>query len=574
MWLHILVVNLVITASTSTQQRQLLQFSNDPSLDLKVQARYNFEQTVSAGGLDIVDVQITLRAPPVAAFVPIALTTALDKSLQVVQNENLQNTLQFIGSNLQDHDLLGLITYDSQVDQIIELQSASQAQAALNSVIETPLQLEQGTIYTGVEAGFQQQISFLPSASKQVAPGIVVLSGEKANVGMDIESAKSNILTLLGGYEANIGFYCLAYGDEGFSFELQKFVEGLGGNLIRISSPNHILEGFGTIVGGLLTSYFNDVNVQFFPSSDTFEILEVSSGGKDLLRDASGGVSLSYNSILAEERRDIICKIKVKQGVANENALNIKVSAKSPLTGNVESSADFSVKIDGSLPELRNDPTVAIQQQSFELSQNIQSSTEALQQGNFDKATQELESAQAQVNTLKSGGVQELLQSNSIPQAQSLEFQSGRRRLSFIQQGGGASLQEDNLYALELLNTFDVILQDAFSIVNSYISNPWEADSAAKLEILREVGKTLGGETSIVLNDAQFQSTVLLNNVYRNSIQNSLAAGIDIVEREEYKYEDDEDDDDDDDDYDGDFYQKNYSWEDYDDDCEYEHDDD
>jgi Ca-activated chloride channel family protein len=242
-----------------------------------------------------------------------------------------QSMLKLV-DQLADGDFAGLIAFESRVHMIVDPQPVT---ADLKDKLKTSinqLRIRGGTNFAdgmlkAVEA--VQKLDLPASFLKRV---IMFTDGQPTEGVTDTKT----ILKMLDSNRGSVTISSFGYGDvNGGTYNgcdqdfLLKFAELGKGNYAYVKNPDDALAAFGKELGGLLSTYATDLEVEVEPANGHF-VQKVISNVEHTKDSTLGNIEIQIPDILCEETRHFVFEAKLaKQAKAfprETTAFNVKLS--------------------------------------------------------------------------------------------------------------------------------------------------------------------------------------------------------------------------------------------------------
>ena len=260
---------------------------NDAYLFVEVEApREEVEREVQSKPLEValvIDVSGSMAGPPLEA--------AKEAALRLVEC-------------IQDEDKVSLITFDSEVKTVCELQAMSSAnKAALTGAIKT---LEAGSM-TALHGGWRTAGRELLRSGSEAVRRIVLLSDGHANVGM----TSSRSLGIEAARLASKGVYttCVGIGDGYSTIQLQALAESGGGRLHDAEHPHEIVEVVTAELREVVTTTAENIRLELgFPGEARVTCLSGYSASF-----VEGAATFQLGSMMAGAKRTAVLRLRFSE---------------------------------------------------------------------------------------------------------------------------------------------------------------------------------------------------------------------------------------------------------------------
>lgn len=293
---------------------------------MKVQARTTFDRLRFDAESEI-HLVLSLTAPAIdwqEQRTPLAIMLAIDVSgsMQGPKLEYAKRSALKLVEHLKDNDYVGLVAFESNVKMVFSPQKASQeAKTAIISAIQK-LHTLGGTNLSGGMLSSLEALKRLDLPVEYMTR-VVLLTDGQANEGIATKSEA--IISLL---EKQAGRSTLsAFGYGAGAGADQNLLEGMSlkgkGNYAFIENPDDALSAFAKELGGLLSTYAQDVEIEVSPQNGhciTSVVSDVELANSDVL----GEVTIKIPNVLAEETRHLVLAVKLsKQTQALPRLVNL-----------------------------------------------------------------------------------------------------------------------------------------------------------------------------------------------------------------------------------------------------------
>jgi Mg-chelatase subunit ChlD len=224
--------------------------------------------------------------------------------------------------HLRPGDYTGLIAFESRVHVIIPPQQ-------ITPEVKEQMKAEIGKLHTiggtNFAGGMLKAIELINNLDlpNGVLHRIIMLTDGQANEGPATQP--QDIIRLFGANAGRVTASAFGYGNgSGISQEfLGDFAREAKGNYAYIRDPDGALTAFGKELGGLISTFATDLQLEINPLAG-HEIESVISDVDADEEDVGGEITIKIPEILAEERRDLVLAVKLKsQKQAFPRAVNV-----------------------------------------------------------------------------------------------------------------------------------------------------------------------------------------------------------------------------------------------------------
>eukprot|EP01025_Chloroclados_australasicus_P000410 TRINITY_DN10234_c0_g1_i3.p1 TRINITY_DN10234_c0_g1~~TRINITY_DN10234_c0_g1_i3.p1 ORF type:complete len:724 (-),score=85.49 TRINITY_DN10234_c0_g1_i3:44-2185(-) len=524
----LVIVHFFCDPVVSVQSRQLLQ-QQDVIPQVKTSYR-GFQKESSIADDQTVDAEVlvSLRGGQSDYRVPIAVTLIVDGSESLLSDEadkRVRQTLDFIAQNLVETDFVGLTIFDYQARDALSLSRVGLGDIVANFTNAVQAINPQGgtNLQAGIERGLSQQTNL--QVTGQIVQAIVLFSDGKTNVG--VVDQFELVTTVRNFIEENenvnrrtIITYAISAGFRNDELLLEAVGDVTNGGFYSVTNTDEIERAYGIVFGTLLTTYYEDLQVEF--NTDVgVEVTQVNSGA--LIQQ---GAQVGFTDLAAQERRDIIYSLKVQPGKANSTTVDSTVNLGTVKVGYTNNGVlqdqqlvqSFDVAINSTiLPSNYEDPAIKVSRTRQDVARTFSDVKFALSENNFDNATQNIQQIDQQVQEIKSGGILEQLQ--NAPESQEVEapFESeGRRKLlQFVDE-----VEDIVAYNTLLFELIEQSIQDVQRAIQIIKQDP-EKDENIKLIycLIAGLSNTYKDQRLQVLDKEGFNSTRLMQELFGTDAQ-------------------------------------------------------
>jgi Ca-activated chloride channel family protein len=237
---------------------------------------------------------------------PLDISVALDRSgsMGTDKMEAAKQSLLKLVEHLRDGDTLAVVTFDSVVEVIFDLMemtsdNKTKAQEAINQIVSRGM--------TNLSGGLFKALDYLRAKGSEegrVRKCLMFTDGH-ANQGLS-DPGKLTEATLE--YRAGVGISSFGYGNDHNAKLLDDISQD--GNFYFIDSPDKILHAFGTELGGLISTWGQNVEVTL-KAGDGVEIMEVLN---DLtVEEKDGTVVVQCDDLLSDHPYHLALKLKTEE---------------------------------------------------------------------------------------------------------------------------------------------------------------------------------------------------------------------------------------------------------------------
>lgn len=289
---------------------------------MKIEARFTHDK-VRHDQENTVHLALTLKAPKVdwqAKRPPICIIPVIDCSSSMSGDKiaYAKKSVLKLLEHLQPGDFIGLIKFDSEVTTIAKPVELTQTKREELKAKVGELKADGWTNFSG------GMCEALEHASKLELPDgvilrVVMFTDGQANRGVAI--SPEDIVTLAKKARGRATISAFGYGSDANQEMLSDLAKACGGNYAFIKDPENALTAFAKELGGLLSTYAQDISIELTPHNG-HRVTEVVS---DVDADqADKKVTVKLPEILGEEERHVVFQMKLsEQKQALPRAMNV-----------------------------------------------------------------------------------------------------------------------------------------------------------------------------------------------------------------------------------------------------------
>lgn len=252
------------------------------------------------------------KRPPVAVIACVDHSGSMDGD----PLEKAKKTVLKMADHMGPEDFLGVVVFESSVRPLVKLKKMTpENRDALKSAVGG-LCSAGGTAFTGgMLTSFAEMLGAdLPAG---ILTRVIMLTDGQANVGIH---DREGILKAAAANRTGVSVSAFGYGPSADQELLADLARQSGGNYAYIQNPDDALGAFAKELGGLLSTFAQDIRVTVQPANG-HELVEVVS---DVDAEPAGkGVCAKVSDILGEEVRHFVFDVKLaKQSQALPRAMN------------------------------------------------------------------------------------------------------------------------------------------------------------------------------------------------------------------------------------------------------------
>lgn len=289
----------------------IARFAHD-KLDHSINTKTHLVVSVTAPTLD----WVTKR--PAICLIPLI---DLSGSMDGPKLEYAKKSLMKLVDQLQPGDFSGLLAFESRAHVFVKPQPVTaQLKDELRKAIKG-LRVMGGTnLWGGIESAVKcvQALDLPPKFLKRV---IMFTDGQPTEGVTDT----AQILKMTGASRGSVSVSSFGYGGGAYGCD-QEFLTKLAhegqGNYAYVKDPDDALTAFGRELGGLLSTYAQDINVTLEPHAGHAITKVVTDIKTDT--DAVGETDFHFPDILSEETRNFVFEVELgKQDKGGPRAVNL-----------------------------------------------------------------------------------------------------------------------------------------------------------------------------------------------------------------------------------------------------------
>lgn len=323
---------------------------------------------------------IELEAPKVEwekSRAPICLIPILDISSSMYGDkiDYVRKACRKLIDNLAPGDFAGIVAYNSQVHEIAEVREMTQIHKddLKNRVAKiTP------SGCTNLSGGLACGLNWVNNMklNKDVILRVVLFTDGLANIG----TTGRELLDFSKELQGNASISTFGFGNDCDQELLADISNKCGGNFAFVDSPDAALSAFARELGGLMSTYAQDIKVRISPDKNN-EILEVLND-EDVSEDGDE-VVVHLRDILGEEKKWIIAKVLINEVdkilPRKFNAFRVNVEYKDK-EYNQKAADELSVKVEFCKPgeEPMNEDSSVVRQRDMLLAAKAQDMAESM----------------------------------------------------------------------------------------------------------------------------------------------------------------------------------------------------
>lgn len=279
---------------------------------MKIQASLTYEKVRHDQDTDA-HVVVTLEAPKTdwqKNRPPVCVIPVIDNSGSMVQPpaklDRAKNSVMKLFDQLQPGDYAGLAAFSTDVNPIAPPREMTQSQ---KDGLKAKAGGLKGLSSTNFAGGLLCGLKWANAADlpPSVLARVIMFTDGHANVGIQ---DREGLMRLGKGNLGRASVSCFGYGDDADQELLADLSKELGGNYAHIKNPDDALSAFAKELGGLLSTYAQNVEL-CFEAQNGHELVEVVSDVTSEERD--GKVYVKIPDVLSEEVRHLVLSLKLKQ---------------------------------------------------------------------------------------------------------------------------------------------------------------------------------------------------------------------------------------------------------------------
>eukprot|EP01025_Chloroclados_australasicus_P023675 TRINITY_DN2395_c0_g1_i6.p1 TRINITY_DN2395_c0_g1~~TRINITY_DN2395_c0_g1_i6.p1 ORF type:complete len:675 (+),score=63.04 TRINITY_DN2395_c0_g1_i6:299-2026(+) len=227
----------------------------------------------------------------------------------------LKTAMHFIREQLTSKDMLGIVTYDNQVEEKLPLTSAeSQNQGLFERNINSIQARGMTNLSGGLFQGISQQAEAVRNCmvDDNTIRAVLLCTDGLANQGVTNKEELARITQSKLQDQPNVRVHTFGFGADHDPDMLLQIAEAGQGNFFFVDGDDAIPEAFGNALGGLLSVGAQNVKVRITPLVPSFKIVKIwdkvlskSDGEND------GSVTLTVRDLMSELDRFILFEYSI-----------------------------------------------------------------------------------------------------------------------------------------------------------------------------------------------------------------------------------------------------------------------
>lgn len=239
---------------------------------------------------------------------PICLVPVLDVSGSMARDEKIDYVRKAC-RKLMDHltpgDYAGVVAFDSNVYEIAPIQEVTQEHK--ENVKAAVAKLNAGSC-TNLSGGLAKALEWINAMDlpRNTIMRVIVFTDGHANIGVTGRSLLEFSMELK--QRATISTF--GFGTDCDQELLADISSNCDGNYAFIDSADSAVSAFGHELGGLLTTYGQDVKITISPDKNN-QILEILND--EDVNDNNGSITVGIRDILGEEKKWVVAKIRLSE---------------------------------------------------------------------------------------------------------------------------------------------------------------------------------------------------------------------------------------------------------------------
>lgn len=266
---------------------------------MEIRIRTN-RSKLAEGRAHDVDVLVTLRAPPAAQAVrrALCLMTVVDVSgsMRGQKLASVQAALRQLARHLLPGDRLGLVTFGTDVRALMPLTEVTEtARATFLQRVSTLLADQRTNIAGGLLEGVRQ------AGAHQTR--IILLTDGLANEGQ--ATTRDRLVALVRAQPRGVSVSAFGYGADCDHVVLGEMAEAGGGSYAFIEKDEQVLAAFARELGGLVSTYAADVELENERLGDLLYGGELAWFGQIAVAPAAGGEGVEIASLRLRYRDEL-----------------------------------------------------------------------------------------------------------------------------------------------------------------------------------------------------------------------------------------------------------------------------
>ncbi len=300
---------------------------------MKTQAKLTFDRVLFSQNTEA-HLVVSLTAPALTGDSkrpPICIVPVIDVSPSMEWGQKLEyakrSVLKLV-DHLQETDYCGLVQFSMSAEVLVKPTKVTQK-------VRDSIKRQVGELRIGNATNLSDALLVgLAAANKMDLPPevivrVILFTDGAATAGVTDDKAILSLLDkALASSACNVSVSAFGYGDDAKQEFLSETAKRAKGNYAYIKDPDGALSAFGRELGGLISSYANDVQVRIRPLT-SHTITKVISD-VDVKEEADGEIIIRVPEILAEETRNLVVAVTLagqKQAFPREvNAFDVSFS--------------------------------------------------------------------------------------------------------------------------------------------------------------------------------------------------------------------------------------------------------
>jgi len=270
-----------------------------------------------AGGEHDTMVGVHLSAPPAAegdtarAPVDVVVVSDVSGSMRGDKLSLLKETTNLLLKELSKQDRVGLVTFDTDVDQPLRLSANVHMDGAGKSVAESKVDQFRAGSATNLSGGLfagVEQFTADAAVSTRVKT-LLLLTDGIANHGVRDKAQLVRILSEMLRARPDLSVHCFGYGSNHQSDLLRGISEAGSGSYYFLQNNDDIRSAFGDCLGGVLSVVAQNLVLEVQAQGDA-RIRKVHHPSVECLEEGRR-YAIRFNDLYGEEERDVLVSMHV-----------------------------------------------------------------------------------------------------------------------------------------------------------------------------------------------------------------------------------------------------------------------
>eukprot|EP01026_Neomeris_dumetosa_P022357 TRINITY_DN1926_c0_g1_i15.p1 TRINITY_DN1926_c0_g1~~TRINITY_DN1926_c0_g1_i15.p1 ORF type:complete len:420 (-),score=85.34 TRINITY_DN1926_c0_g1_i15:50-1309(-) len=246
----------------------------------------------------------------------VALTAVLDRSGSMAYGklDLLKIAMHFVREQLQKDDLLGVVVYETNVQESFELTKALPKQQDFFSKKIEEIELGGSTnLSGGLFKGIEQQNIALEKEiiEDKVVQAVLLCTDGHANHGITDATKICEIVKQQISDIPNMCVHTFGFGSDHNPNILRSIAEAGRGKYFYVEKDDSIPDAFGDALGGLLSISAQNIRMVITPLEPSFRVVKIWDKVLDEKTNEDGVVSISLRDMMSEIERKLLFEYSV-----------------------------------------------------------------------------------------------------------------------------------------------------------------------------------------------------------------------------------------------------------------------